>query len=131
MSLKDEMREAIAVALEKRGYPETAAAIRAEDWSDADRHGSVRSVVFAARAALSVGDEYEEVEVQKTPHRAVLRLRSSLCWESHLPSFIVYRKKEKPKPDVTELARRAVEAWRSPAVGFGPAMNALAEVVDE
>ena len=105
MKLKEEMREAAAVKMDHGLYGSTAHDIRTG--ASATLGGE------AMAAALSVCDEYEEVEMQEVrgtaPH--YLRTRDSAFWEPHLPSFTVYRKKEKPEPDVTELARRAVKAW--------------------
>ena len=128
MKLKDEMREAAAVALEKVGLPETAERMRAGNdntWAGGK----------AIEAALSVCDEYEGVEVQDYPLcDGYLRTRDSGYWKPHQPSFTIYRKKQKPEPDVTELARRAVKEWEhhAPNTGpFGVAMDALAEAVEK
>ena len=104
---------------------------------------SLRSEVIEAMAAvkmpvarrlpiLAVIDEYEGAEVQKYPMcEGYLRTRESGFWDHNKPSFTVYRKKQKPKPDVTELARRAVKAWRGGTYATHEAMHALAEAVDE
>ena len=81
MSLKDEMREVGAVAMERSGRPDIAKEIRAGETS--------YYVGTAVNAALSVCDEYEEVD---------------------LPSFTVYRKKEKPEPTLLEAADAFREA---------------------
>ena len=124
MSLKDEVKEAMAGALEEHKFLSSARSVR-----DDERKRYPLSV--AAQAALSVCDEYEEVGVQAAFSGKALRLRENPYWDYDRPSFTVYRKKQKPEPDVTELARRAVKAWRSPAPVFGAAMEALAEAVDK
>ena len=129
MSLRSELKEAMAKAAELRGFYALAADIRAERTTQ-----GVRCIEEdEAKAALSVCDEYEEVEVQKTPNRDILRLRSSLCWESHLPSFTVYRKKEKPEPTLEELARCVMKEWKRNKEPFGlcAAMNAFEKKLDE
>ena len=124
MSLKDEMREAAAVEMDKRCQIETARAIRSG--------GNTYYVAIAVNAALSVCDEYEEVEVQVPgTNPNYLRTHGSPFWDHDKPSFTVYRKKEKLEPALEELVRRAVKAWREPQSGLGATMTALAEAVDK
>ena len=97
-------------------------------------------ILFAARApVLAVIDEYEEVEVNT--HRdgdwAYLPCGGRRAKFGNSPDYRVetfLRRKQKPKPDLEALARRAVKAWRSGCAFTVPeaaAMEALAEAVDE
>ena len=127
MSLRSELKEAMAVALEKQRYLVNADRVREERWGGG-------GTLVAAQAVLSVCDEYEEVEVQEACSKDLWRTRERNTWEPHIPSFTVYRKKQKPEPDVTELARRAVKAWRETHNASEPvcdAMDALEKKLDE
>ena len=104
MSLRSEVKEAMAVALKAHGYRIEA------DWVREEQQGSL-GVWIVAQAALSVCDEYEGVGVQRGSHDPYfLRARGSICWESGEPSFTVYRKKQKPGPTLLEAAKGALKA---------------------
>ena len=134
MSLRSEQKEAMADAAFKRNSPDTAAAIRDERWGagfPCDSH-----MLALAQAALSVCDEYEEVEVAVEGSGEWLYLPASpsfdyLSARSTYHKEVILRRKQEPAPDVKELARRAVKAWREPQSGLGATMTALAEAVDE
>ena len=129
MSLRSDLKEAMVVALERAGYVEHARQVKAELFKAAGDE----MLGLAAQAALSVCDEYEEVEVQECNNADYLLRRPSTHWDPRKPSFTVYRKKQKPEPDVTELARRAVKAWEKDdtAHRFHVAMSALAKAVEK
>ena len=124
MSLRSEQKEAMAVALEERRYLVVADLVRREQWGDG-------GALIAAQAVLSVCDEYEEVEVRPSTCDVLTWFpeNSDQYISTDSSCFTILRRKQ--KPDVTELARRAVKAWRSPAPVFGAAMEALAEAVDK
>ena len=131
MSLRSEAKEAAAKTASNRGFSGTAAAIRNEDW---DTHVAYPALLAATKAVLAVVDKYEEVKMQVVANNPnYLRVRDgNVYWQRHEPSFTVYRKKQEPKPDVTELARRAVKARRSGTrQAECDAFKALAEAVDE
>ena len=134
MSLRSEAKEAMAKMAEARGYVETPVAIRAEDWTARDCFGPTLAV---AQAVLAVIDEYEEVTLCENKHCPGLWYAKGMSGfdaehAKHLHVFL--RRKQKPKPDVTELARRAVKEWKrryGDAEPLSDAMHALAEAVDE
>ncbi len=122
MALHDEAREAMANEAAKRGLSNTAAAIRAEDWT---RRASYTRGLAIARAGLEVIDEYEEVEVQEAsgnPH--YLRTPDTCYWNPQIPSFIILRRKQ--KPDVEELARRVSGAWHNQPITTPEMCDAMA-----
>ena len=141
MKLRSELKEAMAAAEEGANAPNTARCIRTEEWVPGT-DCVTREALSTAQAALSVCDEYEEVEVRpwKVGLSCVLLLPEDRWFEKG-PSFIgepftILRRKQ--KPDVTEPARRAVKAWRRyvsiPSGGGEPIsdlITALAEAVDE
>ena len=71
--------------------------------------------------------QYEALEVDKVGDDYF----SNTCnVVGKLQTVLVLRKQE-PKPDVTELARRAVKEWREGFVERQMAMGALSKAVDE
>ena len=136
MSLRSELKEAMAEAQTAQRYPDDARVIRAEAWEKVRR---CASGVNVARAVLAVIDEWEEVEVRESKDDShVMRVaRTCLYPDQYGPVSTILRRKQEPAPDVKELARRAVKAWRErdrAIFGFRPvtdAMDALAEAVDE
>ena len=101
MSLRSDLKEAMAVALEKLGYTFEAERVREERWT---RIGGL----VTAQAALSVCDEYEEVEMQEANSAGnYWRSPDTFYWEPQKPSFTVYRKKQKPEPTLLEAAKMA------------------------
>ena len=105
MSLRNELKEAMAVAEEEAHSPRTARRIRAEDCEVSCLEfgfGLVtREVLLVAQAVLSVCDEYEEVKVQESDFPGCLWLSDNPHWKPHRPSFTIYRKGQKPEPAVT------------------------------
>jgi len=96
MSLRDDVKEAMAVALEEHGYTFEAGRVREEEWTE-------MGGLVAAQAALSVCDKYEPMEVQQSDFPDCLWLRGNPHWMSQRPSFTVYRKKQKPEPETVEV----------------------------
>ena len=97
-------------------------------------------IPFAARApVLAAIDEYEEVEVLPCASRNEQWLRLTdqggrLYNPLQRDTTTILRRKQKPEPDVTELARRAVEArckWGLTSLEMSNTMDALAEAVDK
>ena len=131
MSLRDELKEGMAVAVEAHGGKLTVEAVRDEDWAREKHPHACPGTLAQAKAALSVCDEYEEVEVRPSTCDVLTWFpeNSDQYISTDSSCFTILRRKQ--KPDVTELARRAVKAWRSPAPVFGAAMEALAEAVDK
>jgi len=116
MSLRGDVKEAMAVAEEEAHSPRTARRIRAEDYEVGSLEfgfGLVtREALEVANAALSVCDEYEKLEVQEYGSPHCLRVHGSLWWEPQRPSFTVYRKKQKPEPTLLEAGEAALEEMR-------------------
>ena len=106
---------------------------------------SLRSEVVEAMAAerlaislrlpiLAVIDEWEEVEVRPSTCDVLTWFpeNSDQYVSTDSSCFTILRRK--PEPDVTELARRAVEArckWGLTSLEMSNTMDALAEAVDK
>ena len=140
MSLRSEIADRMDSDRALLAYPGSRAAFRAGQ-ADSMGFGTLGNDV--ARTVLSVCDEYEEVEVEECRGTSGfvcrgdhwLRMPDDRYWGQprHNPNrYTILRCKQKPEPNVTELARRAVKAFRGgPNIGYCRAMQALAEAVDE
>ena len=104
MSLRDEVKEAMVAAAERRGCPSLAHDIRAEKTTVLPR----TAAEDVAKAVLSVCDEYKEMEMQASPHDGTyLRIVGNRYWSPREPSFLIYRKKPKPEPTALEAMEEA------------------------
>ena len=149
MRLKEEVKEAMrgcAVAYckaagDSRPSPMTVSAtfIAAGTRSGStDTSGLVAEVLKAADTVL---DQYKEVEVEECRFRQdglqmhVLRFCDSHSFGKGYGdpvSRTIYMRKPEPAPDLKELARRAVKAWRSSCgVPVCETMEALEKELDE
>ena len=130
MKLKEEVKEAMAKAAEEQ-YPDAGEDIRRETLS------SRAPIQSTARAVLEVIDQYEEVEVRvhKSGQWAYLPHDGRPPLYQTSPSYktrTIYMRKPEPAPDVEELARRAVKAWRSSCgVPVCETMEALEKKLEE
>ena len=94
-----------------------------------------RLAISLRLAILAVIDEYEEVTLCENRYSPGLWYSEGTAgfdakFTKNLHTFL----RRKPKPDVTELARRAVKAWRSTHGSMVPvcdAMDALEKKLDE
>ncbi len=141
MTMREEVKEAMADAAFKRNCPDTAAAIRDERWGagfPCDSH-----MLALAKAVLIVIDQYEEVEVRECKDLKVAPLLTPCHWlrlpdcgsqtedRYQIATYTILRRR-KQKPDVPELARRAVKAYdNGPPSAVHRTMCALAEALDE
>ena len=130
MKLKEEVKEAMAKAAEEQ-YPDAGEDIRRETLS------SRAPIQSTARAVLEVIDQYEEVEVRECRAGGErwhwLRMPGDTADEDHyvIGTRTIYMRKQEPAPDVEELARRAVKAWRSSCgVPVCETMEALEDELD-
>ena len=133
MSLRSEAKEAVLKALRatpNRGCASAASAI------ERNEYGGWTAQV-ALEAVLAVIDEYEEVTLCENRYSPGLWYSEGTAsfdakFTKNLHTFL--RRKQKPEPDVTELARRAVKVWRGSYGSTRPvcdAMDALEKKLDE
>ncbi len=128
MKLKEEVRGAAAAEMRRQGCPDIAKEI------EAGRDGGYLAT-GAVNAALSVIDEWEELEVSvhTSGGWAYLPLDGRKAAHNADPSYnthTFYRRKPEPTPTVEELARRAVKAWKEQDKKTGPVCDAM-EALDE
>jgi hypothetical protein len=114
MSLRSEVKEALMRFLDVLGYDCMALAVCREDWCATGTH---QRGLAAARAILEAIDQYEELEVRECRYHEKghwLRLPDDTMDEDKfiVATQTILRRKQEPEPDVTELAQRAVKAWR-------------------
>ena len=136
MRQRSEIADRLDAESALKNFPDSRAAFRRGD-TGLDL-GFGREGNALAKAVLAVIDEWEEVEVRpSTCSTGTLFVKGSSHYVAHDDTcFTILRRKQKPKPDVTELARRAVKEWKRrfgepPTRPLSIAMTALAEAVDE
>jgi hypothetical protein len=133
MTMREEAKRAAVAVLRKRHWDLAADSVEEEREEDSYYAST------ATNAMLDVIDQYKEVEVEECRFLSggvpmhILRFRDSHSFGTDYgnPVRCTILRRRKQKPDVKELARQAVKAWREHRIGVADAMDALAKELDK